>query len=254
MRTRQFNTCIPKEDKMINLSDLDHVVVVTKQMENNSNNQNNNKIEKIENHQNECPQYGIEKIEKNQNEWPQYGIEINIMKNNNPDDRMNDMSCYNNNQSGSCCSDTIGGMEVVDNNNYGNNRIDNNNQEEVIVDVESKYFSYHRDGSGIKKKRRSPKNSFKIIVARESVKRFLKYGDFRSLNDLRALSKNMTREERFSLFNVFSTLVNMQDDNTSSRKDMIIPIIFGMDNNNNFNNLPCNHSNTEEEGDINVLN
>jgi len=107
--------------------------------------------------------------------------------------------------------------------------------EEDDVDVVSK--SFHSESSGIRKRRRSSKNAFKIIIARELMKRYLKYNDIRSLNDLRAISPNMTREERFSLFNVFTSLVvNGQDEQISSRKNTIIPIIFGI--NFNIDKLP----------------
>jgi len=99
--------------------------------------------------------------------------------------------------------------------------------EEDTVDVESKYIGKKL---GIRKRIRKPKNSWKIIVARELLKRFINMGDYRSLTELGYVSKNMTREERYSLFSVSLSFINnnQNNDDTSIRKDMIIPVIFGM--------------------------
>jgi len=95
-------------------------------------------------------------------------------------------------------------------------KVVNESSEEDVVDVESKHCN-NDFGSGIRKRRKNSKNSFKINVARELIKQYFKYNDHGSLNDLRAISSSMSKEERFSLFNVISKLDVQNDSSVSSR-------------------------------------
>jgi len=137
---------------------------------------------------------------------------------------------YNNNNNQTICFDPDGFGQHVE------------ERDESEVDVVSKYFTWNIEGSGIRKRRKSTKNNFKIIVAKELMRRYLNYNDWRSYNDLRALCITMTREERFSLFNIVQ-LLKEQNEMVSSRKNKLILIIF------DFDKLP-NNSNDKE--DVNV--
>jgi len=163
----------------------------------------------------------------------------NVMEDNNDEDN-------NNNLSGDPELGMLGESDDMWYNNNQNHfepgfgqRVDDNNEEEIEVDVVSKSYTWNTEGSGIRKRRKNQKNGFKIIVARELIKRYCNYNDIRSFNDLRAMCRTMTREERYSLFNVFTNL-DEQDEQVSSRKNRIIPIIFDLDKLPNNDKEDCN--------------